>query len=194
MWWLRARRAHTVLAGSLAGFFVLILMFRNGTVTLPSLTLASGIVPLALLAPVPLVSGLLLCLESRLPGPEATAVRGIEKLDAALIVGVMVVTALMGVAAGLALNSPPTVTTGRNAMFLTGLALCVRPLMGLPAVMVPVAWLLTTILCGFRSTNDARPWTIIAEPISAPHAAVGAALVFVVGLIIQIRTSRTPRT
>ncbi|MEE1766038.1 MULTISPECIES: hypothetical protein [unclassified Streptomyces] len=194
MWWVKARRAHTVLAGSLAGFFVLILTFRNGTVTLPSLTISSGLVPLALLAPVPLVSGLLLCLESRLAGPEATAVRGVEKLDAALIVGVMAVTVVMGGLTGLALDSPPTVTTGRNALFLTGLALCARPVMGLPAVMVPVAWLVTTILCGFRATNDPRPWTIIAEPITAPHAAAGAALVFLVGLIIQLRTSRTPRT
>jgi hypothetical protein len=193
MWWLKARRAHSVLAGALAGHFALILTFQDGMVTLPSLTITSGVVPLAMLAPVPLISGLMLCLDSRLPGPEATAVRGIEKIDGVLVMGVMAVTTLLGALVGLALASPPTVTTGRNVLFLTGLALCARPVMGRSAVMVPVAWLITTILCGFRASNDPRPWTIVAEPVTAPHAAAGAVLVFLVGLTIQLRTSRTTR-
>ncbi|MBA2949277.1 hypothetical protein [Streptomyces himalayensis] len=177
------------MAASLAAVAALALIFQDGTVRLPSLTVASGTVVLALFIPIPLVAGLMTSLESRLPGPEATGTRHVQAMDAALVIAAVALTTLLCIGLGAALGSSSSYTVGRNSMFLTGLMLCARPLMGRPAVMMPVAWLITTVLCGFRPGNDPRPWTIVPEPPLAPHAAVGALLTFLIGIAVQLHTS-----
>ncbi|MFG2479124.1 hypothetical protein [Streptomyces fagopyri] len=90
----------------------------------------------------------------------------------------------------MALGDGVVITVGRNTLFLIGLMLCSRALFGQPGSLLPVAWILAVCLCGFRPGNDPYPWTILPEPVSAPHAAVGALLMFTAGLITQIRYPR----
>ncbi|SBT90415.1 hypothetical protein GA0115233_101870 [Streptomyces sp. DI166] len=192
MWWVKARRAHTVLPATL-GLFALLLVFLQGdSVALPSLTSGATHVVLALFIPIPLVSGLALCLDTRLHADESTAIRPVRYLDCGLVITVAVVAAAMSTLAGGALGDPAIQAVGRNTLFLTGLMLIGRALFGLPGVLLPTAWILAVCLCGFRPGNDAYPWTVLPEPLGAPHAAAGAVLMFGAGLVVQIRYTRTP--
>lgn len=74
-------------------------------------------------------------------------------------------------------------------MFLTGLMLLGRAWAGQTAVMVPVGWLLTVVLVGFRG-NVPHLWTVIALPADNPYAAAASLAVFAIGLAAQIRSSR----
>ncbi|WP_328871027.1 hypothetical protein OHT76_13380 [Streptomyces sp. NBC_00287] len=192
MWWVKARRAHTVLPSALGLFALLLVVFQGDSVALPSLTAGATQVVLALFIPVPLVSGLAMCLDMRLHADESTAVRPVKYMDSGLVVAVSVFAAAMSALAGVALEDAVTEAVGRNTLFLTGLMLIGRALFGRPGVLLPTAWILAVCLCGFRPGNDAYPWTILPEPLGAPHAAAGAMLMFGAGLIVQIRYARNP--
>ncbi|MGW6602190.1 hypothetical protein [Streptomyces sp. NPDC055036] len=189
MWWIKARRAHTVLPAALTAFALLVILVQDTSIILPS-TLGTSHVALSLFIPIPLTTGLMMCLESRLPAAEASGTRAVQSLDAGLAIVVMGVAVAMSVLAGALFDLPQAGTAGRNALFLTGLMLCGRTLVGQPAVMIPVAWLVIVVLIGFRNQNTPYPWTIIGEPLGKPHAAAGAILMFIAGIIIQLRTSR----
>ncbi|MFJ2648594.1 hypothetical protein ACIO1C_17895 [Streptomyces sp. NPDC087420] len=189
MLWIKARRAHTLLPAVLAAFTLLVTFVQDTSVYLPSFGGAAH-VALALFIPVPLVAGLMLCLESRLPAAEISGVRRISLLDAALTVATMVTAIVCALTVDALLDVPLAAATGRNTLFLTGLMLCGRALLGQPGVMIPVAWLFLVVLAGFRSSNDPYPWTIVPEPPGAPHAALGAVLVFTLGILVQLRTPR----
>ncbi|WP_253915788.1 hypothetical protein [Streptomyces sp. NRRL S-31] len=190
MWWVKAHRVHTVLSASLALFVLLLVLFQGGSVALPSLTGGATQVVLALFVPVPLVSGLALCLDTRLPAAESTAVRPVRYLDAALVVAVALVATAASAVAGAAWEDAVTGAVGRNTLFLAGLMLIARALFGRPGVLLPTAWILTVCLCGFRPGNDAYPWTVLPEPLGAPHAAAAALLMFGAGVTVQIRYAR----
>lgn len=190
MWWAKARRAHSVLPAALALFIVLLAVVGDGTVVLPSLMGGSGHVMLMLFIPVPLVAGLQWCLESRLAAPELSGVRPVHLFDAGLCLALVAATLALSVVVGAFVGSWEPVTAGRNTLFLIGVMLVARPLLGTPAVLAPVAWLMAVALVGFRPGNDPYPWTVLPEPLSAPHAAAGAVLTFTLGLAVQIRSSR----
>lgn len=189
MWWIKARRVPTFLVGMLAVFAVLVFAVQNTSVFLPSITGKSQ-VALSLFVPIPLVAGIMLCLESRVAAAEISGVRSIPLLDVALTTGTMAIATVTSVVAGLVVDAPQAAATGRNTLFLTGLMLCGRAALGQRAVMLPVAWLFLVVLVGFRSSGDPYPWTIVPEPTGALHAAVGAALAFVAGALVQLYTSR----
>lgn len=191
MWWLKARRAHTVLPIALGTYVVLLAAVRDTSVALPSLT-GGGQVVLALFVPVPLVAALMLCLDSRLTAPEATGIRPLPAMDTLLIVATVCCAVLLSAAVAVVFSDWQAVTAGRNTLFLTGLLLCARPVLGQPAALAPVGWLMIVALIGFRPGNDPAPWTVVPEPLGAPHAALGALLLFVAGLAVQLRTSRNP--
>ncbi|GGV89886.1 hypothetical protein GCM10015535_44790 [Streptomyces gelaticus] len=189
-WWIKARRAHTVVPIAFGAYVVLLITFRSGSVVLPSLTGGSTQVALSLFIPIPLLSGLALCLDSRLDAAESTGVRPIRYLDGALVIATVGAAAAASAIVGAAFDDSVTAAVGRNTLFLAGLMLITRPLLGQPGVLLPVAWLLTVCLCGFRAGNDPYPWTIVPEPLGAPHAAAGAALMFAAGLAVQLRFAR----
>lgn len=189
MWWLKARRVPTVLAAMLVTFVVLVFVVQNTFVLLPSFTGRSQ-VALSLFVPIPLIAGLMLCLESRIAPAEDSGVRSVALLDAALITAAIGTAVVTSVVAGLVLDAPQAGTAGRNALFLTGLMLCGRAVMGQRAVMIPVAWLFFVVFIGFRPTGDPYPWTIVPEPAGALHAVVGAVLAFLTGTLVQLYTSR----
>ncbi|MFG1811198.1 hypothetical protein [Streptomyces sp. NPDC049040] len=189
MWWLKARRAPTVLTSALVAFLLLACVVQNTLVPLPSLT-GSTQVALSLFVPIPLVAALMLCLESRLTAAEISGVRAVAVLDAALVVVTVAAAVAVGMAVDAAFDAGPAGAAGRNTAFLTGLMLCGRAFVGERAVMIPVAWLLLVVLVGFRSTGDPRPWTVVPEPLGAVHATIGTLLVFCVGMLAHLYTSR----
>lgn len=189
MLWLRTRRASTVLPVALLVFIVLVILVQNTSVALPSLTGRSQ-VALSLFVPIPLVSGLMMCLESRLPAAEISGIRPVRLMDAALAAATVSGAVAMSVTVGMLLDIRQAGAAGRNALFLTGLMLIGRALVGQPAVMIPVGWLLITVFVGFRGPGDPYPWSIVAEAVSVPHAAFVAVLVFIAGITAQLRTPR----
>ncbi|MGW3747101.1 hypothetical protein ACWD62_43075 [Streptomyces sp. NPDC005146] len=191
LWWLKARRAHQVLPCALAAYLFLAAAIQDTTALLPSFTTGIDPVPLMLFVPMPLVAGLMLCLESRLPSAEVTATRQVIALDTTLILGVVAAANLVSLAAFAALGSTEAATTGRNTAFLVGMMLTVRAVVGQPAVMAPVLWLVTVLLFGFKPGNDPYPWTVLPEPLEAPHAAWAAALTLGLGLVAHHHASRT---
>lgn len=74
-------------------------------------------------------------------------------------------------------------------LFLTGLMLLGRAWAGQTAVMIPVGWLVTVVLVGFRG-NLPYFWTVIALPADSLFAAAVSLVAFAVGLAAQTRSSR----
>ncbi|MFG2760690.1 hypothetical protein [Streptomyces wuyuanensis] len=189
MLWLKARRARATLLAGWGAFVVLLALLHDTRAILPSLT-GTAQVALSLFAPVVLIAALMLCLESRLPAAELSAVRRVAILDTVLIVAAMAAALLGSAAVSVLTGAPQAATAGRNTLFLTGLMLCGKAVLGQPGVMVPVAWLLAVVGGGYRSSGDPYPWTIVPEPLGAWHAAAGAVLVFALGVAVELRTVR----
>jgi hypothetical protein len=182
--WIKTRRAHTHITVALLGFVSLIAMLGDRTVLLPSFSSGSAVsTRLALFIPVIITAALMTCLESRIHAPEASAARHIPARDAALTIVVVGVC----LAAAYAIGQP---TAGRNALFLSGLMLTARALVGQAAVMVPIAWLMAVMFVGYRSPGDPYPWTVVPEPAEAMHAAAASLVMFAIGLACLCRNAR----
>ncbi|MBT2488247.1 hypothetical protein J7E96_06865 [Streptomyces sp. ISL-96] len=192
IWWLKARQAHFVLPAGIAGLAVLTLVFHDVSARLPSISLSNGTETQVLLfAPVVVVAAVARCLDSRLPAAESSGIRRVRLLDTALIVAFVLAAILVGCAVGALFSSAAAWTSGRNTAFLTGLMLCARALVGRPAVMVPLGWVMTVVLVGFRTWDAPYFWAIVPEPFAAPHAAIATVLVFAAGVVAQLRTTRS---
>ncbi|MDO0929781.1 hypothetical protein QQY24_32185 [Streptomyces sp. TG1A-8] len=187
-WWFKARRGHLLLPLALAVFGSALYAVQDTTVLLPAVT-GSGRVALSLFVPVPLLAFLMAALESRLPAAEVSGVRSMTRLDNALVITVMTAALLCSALVACVQESSTAATGGRNAVFLTGLMLLARAGAGQAAVMVPVGWLVTVAVIGFRG-NLPRSWTIIALPADSMFAAAASLVVFAIGLAAQIRSSR----
>ncbi|KAF5997188.1 MULTISPECIES: hypothetical protein [Streptomyces] len=187
-WWFKARRGHLLLPLALLVFGAGLYAVQGTTVLLPSLV-GSPRVALSLFVPVPLLAFLMAVLESRLPAAEVSGVRSMTRLDNGLVATVMAAAVLCSVLIASVQGSAAATAGGRNAVFLTGLMLLGRAWAGQTAVMVPVGWLLTVVLVGFRG-NVPHLWTVIALPADNPYAAAASLAVFAIGLAAQIRSSR----
>ncbi|MFH9966476.1 hypothetical protein ACH4PR_34615 [Streptomyces mirabilis] len=187
-WWFKARRGHLLLPLALLVFGAGLYAVQATTVLLPSLV-GSPRVALSLFVPVPLLAFLMAVLESRLPAAEVSGVRSMTRLDNGLVAAVMAAAVLCSVLIASVQGSAAATAGGRNAVFLTGLMLLGRAWAGQTAVMVPVGWLLTVVLVGFRG-NVPHLWTVIALPADNPYAAAASLAVFAIGLAAQIRSSR----
>ncbi|MET8113614.1 hypothetical protein [Streptomyces prasinus] len=187
-WWFKARKGHTLLPLALALFVVALYAVQDTTVLLPSIT-GSPRIALSLFVPVPLFALVMAMLESRLPAAETSGVRSLARLDNTLVSAVMAAALLCSVIVAGLQGTAAATTGGRNALFLTGLMLLGRAWAGQAAVMLPVGWLVTVVVIGFRG-NVPRPWTVIALPADDVFAAVACLAMFALGLVAQIRSSR----
>jgi hypothetical protein len=189
-WWLKVRRAHWVPAASLALYLLLMLAAHDTVISLPSLATGTVQARLGLFAPLTVVLGLALCLDSRLEAPEASGVRATTRLDMGL--SLLLACSAMGLSllAWSFVGSAELVSYGRNSLFLIGLLLIVLPLMREAAALIPAAWLLLVMLVGFRSPLDPYPWTVVPEPVGAYHAWAGSVLVFSAGIVCQLLIKR----
>lgn len=187
-WWFKARKGHTLLPLALAVFLGALYAVQDTTVLLPSIV-GSPRVALSLFVPVPLLAFLMAALESRLPAAESSGVRSLARLDNSLITAVMAAAVLCGVLVAAVQGTAAATTGGRNALFLTGLMLIGRAWVGQAAVMVPVGWLVTIAVVGFRG-NLPYAWTVIALPADHVFAAAASLIVFAIGLVSHTRSSR----
>ncbi|MET9145595.1 hypothetical protein [Streptomyces sp. NPDC004042] len=188
IWWFKTRRGHTLLPVALAVFAMALYAVQDTTVLLPSIT-GSPRIALSLFVPVPLLALLMAMLESRVPAAESSGARSVTLLDSALVTVVMAASAVCSLAV-CALHGTAAATAGsRNALFLTGVMLLGRAWAGQSAVMLPVGWLVTVVVIGFRG-NVPRTWTVVALPATSAFAATASLTVFAIGLAAQFRSSR----
>lgn len=187
-WWFRARRGHQLLPLALVVFTAALYAVQNTTVLLPSITGAPR-VALAMFVPVPLFACLMAALESRLPAAEVSGVRSLTRLDNLLVTAVVGTAVLCSALVAAAQGSAGATAGGRNAAFLVGLMLLGRAWAGQSAVMIPVGWLVTVVVVGFRG-NVPHLWTVVALPADNLFAAVASLIVLAIGLAAQIRSSR----
>jgi hypothetical protein len=184
-WWFKARRLNTVLPAVLAVFTLLLLLLRDSATALPSLVPAfSGSVPMALLLPVPVCAGVLVCLDSRLHEAEETSVRSPLPLDLALVTGTVAAVGLLAAVVESFAPSRAADEAARNTAFLLGLALVTRPWVGMRATLPPVAWVMAVAVAGYHLGHPLA-WTVIARPPSDPPAALGAGVALLLGLGAQ---------
>ncbi|MEU5166049.1 hypothetical protein [Streptomyces mutomycini] len=189
---MRQRGALGLLPGALLAFVLSIALTSDLVLVLPAY-LGSHPIPTELsdfFCLVPSVA-LVACLERRLPGMERSAVRRLDAMDVALVTGF----ALLASAAAAAMSpfdSDAMWTATRNNLLFCGLTLATWPLLGHRAVLVPVFWMILAMFTGGRQPDDPYPWVIVTEKADVAHAATGAALVFLTGLVLLI--CLVPRT
>ncbi|TDC23617.1 hypothetical protein E1265_12210 [Streptomyces sp. 8K308] len=190
-WWFKARRGHAVLLPALAAFCAMLAALQDSVVSLPSLlTGSANPVLFVLMAPIPVCSALALSLDSRLDEAEQTSVRRPRLLDAALILGVLVLSLGAGWALDTVSGTATGLPAGRNTIFLTGLMLVLRAVVGSPAVMAPVAWIFAVILFGLSNSNHPAFWTVLPETWGDPVAALATACAITAGLAAYLGTRR----
>ncbi|MEU6815798.1 hypothetical protein [Streptomyces sp. NPDC046860] len=188
--WARCRRATTTLPAGCAAAFVLVLLLGGTAVPLPALTLGgSATVQVGQFVPVVMAAVLALCLDTRVPAAEASGIRKIRRMDAALVVGVIALLTLAGALTAFALDEAfthPLWTLGRNTACAAGLLLLARPRLGRAAVMVPVALVFCVILFGYRLPTDPYPWGFILEPATSPLAASACVVTAAAGVVTHV--------
>ncbi|MEU6347984.1 hypothetical protein ABZ896_01495 [Streptomyces sp. NPDC047072] len=189
-WWLRQRGGLSLLPATLVGFWVVLAVTAGTVVGMPSLV--ADVVPARLsdFACLAVSTAAVALLERRLPAVECAALRRVDRLDVILAVGFV-----LGAAAGAlvllsAHDEVTAVTAARNVLFFGGLALAAHPLLGARAGLVPVGWMLLSLLNGRRASNDPYPWVIVAEDAYVPHAALGAGLAFLGGVVALVLLPR----
>ncbi|WP_327235316.1 hypothetical protein OG349_16475 [Streptomyces sp. NBC_01317] len=192
IWWLRQRGAFDLLPFSLFAFVLSISLTSNLILVLPAY-LGNYSVPTELsnfFCLVPSVA-LVSCLERRLPGMERSAVRRLDARDIALVTGFALLASAVATAMT-PLDSEAMWTAARNNLLFCGLALGSWPLLGHRASLLPAFWMILAMFTGGRHVNDPYPWVIVTEKADVAHAATGAALVFLTGLVLL--TCLVPRT
>ncbi|MET7638153.1 hypothetical protein [Streptomyces sp. NPDC005438] len=191
-WWIKARRAHTVLPGLFVPFALLALLWQDTELDLPSFLSGTLPAPISALTPLLLCSALALCLDSRLPAAEETATRPVVWMDVALVLATVLGALLTGFLAR-ALGSVYTGPgLGRDTAFLVGLMLLVRSVAGSRAVLAPVAWGFVVLFLGRGPGGHVHFWTVLFRPLADPVAATAAFLALASGLAALLARPGTP--
>lgn len=181
-WWMRQRGVFSLVPGVLVGFWVVLAVTSGKTVAMPSLLADLVTTRLSDFACLAVSTAVVAVLERRLVAAEAAALRRVERMDVVLAAG-------LSLAASAALlflrgfDSATALTAARNVLFFCGIALAAWPLLGARASLLPVVWMLVSLLNGHRSSNDPYPWVIVAEGPYVSYAALGAGLAFLTGLL-----------
>lgn len=191
IWWLRVRRAHTVLAGSVGVFLLLMCLVRDNDIVLPAFSLgADNDVALAAFPPLLVAGGLAHCLDSRLASAELSGLRPVRWMDSALVVAASGAVLGGAAGAGVLLDSGAAAQAGRNAAFLTGLLLLGRGFTGRSAVVLPVAWVFVVVFFGRASAHSYHGWAVTGQAASSGSAAAVTAAVFAAGAAVNHYLSR----
>ncbi|MGW3724616.1 hypothetical protein [Streptomyces sp. F001] len=191
IWWLRVRLVPTVLTTALVVYALLLLTVRDGAVILPAITVNAGnTVPLAFFLPLLVAGPLAHCLDSRQPHAELTGIRRTAWMDTVLAAASMgaalAATALVFVVTA----ADVTVQAGRNTLFLTGLMLTARAVLGRAGIVVPLGWVFAVILLGRRTSSTFHSWAVTALPPDTWHATAVAALSISAGVAATFITAR----
>lgn len=189
-WWLKARRIMPVLGPGLAAIVLALSLFAETNASLVSWTVANQTVPLLTFAPLVLAATLTLCLDSRLPEAELTATRRVPLMDVLLIICAVSATFAAAWTAYALTKADSTLVVGRNALFLTGLMLVARAIIGRGGIVVATGWVLIVILVGRRTPTEYFPWAVTGLPVNAPHASAAAISAIILGLLLTYLTAR----
>nr|WP_319241192.1 hypothetical protein [Streptomyces sp. MB09-02B] len=192
IWWLRQRGALGLLPGALVAFVLSVGLTLDVVLVFPAF-LGNYAIPTELsnfFCLIPAVA-LIVCLERRLPSMERSAVRRLDARDVALVSGFAVIVSMVAMALS-PLGQETMETAARNNLLFCGLALASWPLLGHRATLLPVFWMIQSMFLGGRDLHDPYPWVIVTEKAHVTHAAVGAAAVFLVGVLSL--TCFAPRT
>ncbi|RDG36042.1 hypothetical protein [Streptomyces corynorhini] len=186
--WTTVRRPLYPLAG-LATFAGAMALAGETAVHVPSLTPnGTAGIRLMLFAPITVCVALLVCLDRRLPKAELTGVRPVVAADRLLVLATAAAALAAGAAVSELSDAPSALAAGRNALFLTGLALLVRAWGGTTAAGAAAAgWLGLVLVAGFRNAQSPRLWAIVPQPVTDPLAACATALVLVGGVVAMGR-------
>lgn len=181
--WIKVRRPWIVLAG-VAAYTILLLLVREHVVYVPSVTiLGNAGMKLMNFLPLIICLTLVLCLDRRLGHAELTGVRRVALADCGLVLATALTVLLVGIALHVQMGMPTATAAGRNALFLTGLALVVRARFGgTVAASAAASWLFLTVVAGLRAPHDPYPWGLLLEPWNHPPAGMATAIVTVLGL------------
>ncbi|MFI6407840.1 hypothetical protein [Streptomyces sp. NPDC050548] len=167
-------------------FLIMAVVIQDSLAALPSVTNNVDPVPLMLFVPLPLVIGLMYCLDSRLDGPEISSFRRVRLLDVGMVLVTVAIVEAISLILGHLLHSAQMTTTGRNTAFLVGMMLFVRALVGQPAVLAPVVWVVIVLLFGFQIGNEPYAWTILPQASNSLAAGTISIAVLAVGIGAQI--------
>jgi hypothetical protein len=191
IWWLKARLVHPLLTGGLLAFTLLSLVFQDGTILLPAVSINAGnTVLLTTFTPIIVAAVLVRCLDARLPSAEMTGMRAIPWMDSGLIIATLAVAVGAAWVGGELLNSTGVYLAGRNALFMTGLMLCARSIVGRASIVVPTAWIFIVIFLGHRTATAYYPWAITGLGIESRLAATAATAAFLLGTGLNQRLTR----
>ncbi|WP_328399365.1 hypothetical protein OHS70_21150 [Streptomyces sp. NBC_00390] len=186
IWWLRQRGALGLLPGALLAFVLGVGLTVDVVLVFPAF-LGNYSIPTELsnfLCLIPCVA-LVVCLERRMPSVERSAVRRLDASDITLVAGFALLVTVVAMAMS-PLGPDVMWTAARNNLLFCGLALGAWPLLGHRATLLPVFWMIHSMFLGGRSRNDPYPWVIVTEEAHVAHAGVGAAVVFLAGILSLI--------
>ncbi|WP_147266843.1 hypothetical protein [Streptomyces diacarni] len=181
-WWIKARRAHTVLPGMFLPFCFLAVLWRDTVLDLPSFLAGTLPAPVIALLPILLCAALALCLDSRLPAAETTATRRVAWMDTALAGATVLAACATALLAWKLSGADAGLNLGRDTAFLVGLMLLVRSVAGSRAVLAPVAWGFAVLFLGSAPDGHIYFWTVLLRPSTDPIAAAAAVLACAGGL------------
>ncbi|MFF9352727.1 hypothetical protein [Streptomyces sp. NPDC014734] len=172
-------------------FFLGAVLAGERQAAVPAFTpIGSATVKLMLFVPVPVCLSILYCVENALVAAELTGVRRTVAYDQVAIV-VAGGLAQVGAALGkLLVHAPTAQAAGRNVLFLTGLMLASRALLGpIGAGVVCVGWLVLVTLVGYG--GDLRPyaWTVVLRNPNDVMSGLVSCVMFAVGVGLM-RNSR----
>ncbi|MEU9000194.1 hypothetical protein ACGFSD_05345 [Streptomyces caniferus] len=185
-WWIKARRAHINIPVGLVTFAVLVWLFRDRLAAMPSLA-GGNEVQLMLLAPLSVCAAIIATLSARVHDVEDAGVRPFARMDAVLVICVVLAAVGIGYGFSWVLGSGAAGAVGRNTALLTGLMLICRPLLGERSLVIPLAWILFVVVEGYDGLGHPHAWALLPEPgTNIPVLAITTA-VFVSGVLLSSR-------
>lgn len=200
-WWSRTRRLP-LLAVCLVVFWLLVVPFGDASLPVPQLGGATAAdVPLLLFAPLLPVVALIVCCGGA-PAHEASTVRRVGALDAALAAALPAATAVVVGTALLAGFGAGDGTGGdaalwsvvRNLGACIGLALLAREAFGRhAATLLPTLAALAVAVFGYGPEQQAHWWAWPAADPAAPLAWAGSAALLATGLARTATRDRPAR-
>lgn len=193
--WVKARRP-VVLAAAVLVFAMVSAAVGGRLVGLPSLSgTGTTTVPLLLFVPLSVCAGVLLSLDGGAQAAEITGARPIAAYDRCLT-AVTGATAVGASALAAALrDAPVAVAAGRNTLFLTGLALCVRAVWGSGVgMLIAAGWVVMVTLVGYDAYRAPRVWAVLGLPPADGAGMVLAGCCFAAGLAMVGRLTRARRS
>jgi len=161
---------------------------------LPSFTpIGSVTVKLMLFSPIPVCLAILYCLDRRLPTAELTGIRRTGLADQAVVMTVGGLALCIAVLVSSSGHAASAQAAGRNALFLMGLGMTVRAMLGSTAAgAASVGWLALVTLVGYGGNLRPYAWTVVLRGANDVVSGALACSMFAVGLALT--GLRAPKT